>query len=149
MKKFLVVIIFLISSCGYQPIYINNNLKNFEFSKIVTEGEKDVNKKIINSVSLKENSSNILLNEILLKSSFKVEETSKNKKGQVNSYRSSIFVSLSINKNDKTIKTKNFSGEFTYNNKDNKFELVEHQSDIKDDLINQVVEDIILFLNLQ
>ena len=104
---------------------------------------------IINSVSLKENSSNILLNEILLKSSFKVEETSKNKKGQVNSYRSSIFVSLSINKNDKTIKTKNFSGEFTYNNKDNKFELVEHQSDIKDDLINQVVEDIILFLNLQ
>ena len=149
MKKFLVVIIFLISSCGYQPIYINNNLKNFEFSKIVTEGEKDVNKKIINSVSLKENSSNILLNEILLKSSFKVEETSKNKKGQVNSYRSSIFVSLSINKNDKTIKTKDFSGEFTYNNKDNKFELVEHQSDIKDDLINQVVEDIILFLNLQ
>ena len=45
MKKFLVVIIFLISSCGYQPIYINNNLKNFEFSKIVTEGEKDVNYK--------------------------------------------------------------------------------------------------------
>ena len=149
MKKFLIIIIFLISSCGYQPIYINKNLKNFEFSKIITEGENDINKKIINSVSLKEDRTNILLNEILLKSSFKVEETSKNKKGQVNSYRSSIFINLSISKNDEIIKNKDFLGEFTYNNKDNKFELVEHQADIKEDLINQAIEDIVLYLNLQ
>ena len=149
MKKFLIFIIFLISSCGYQPIYINKNLKNFEFSKIITEGENDINKKIINSISLKEDRTNILLNEILLKSSFKVEETSKNKKGQVNSYRSSIFINLSISKNDEIIKNKDFLGEFTYNNKDNKFELVEHQADIKEDLINQAIEDIVLYLNLQ
>jgi len=149
MKKFLVIIIFLISSCGYQPIYINKNLKNFEFSKIITEGENDINKKIINSISLKEDRTNVLLNEILLKSSFKVEETSKNKKGQVNSYRSSIFINLSINKNGEIIKNKDFLGEFTYNNKDNKFELVQHQADIKEDLINQAIEDIVLYLNLQ
>ena len=149
MKKFLVIIIFLISSCGYQPIYINKNLKNFEFSKIITEGENDINKKIINSISLKEDRTNVLLNEILLKSSFKVEETSKNKKGQVNSYRSSIFINLSINKDGEIIKNKDFLGEFTYNNKDNKFELVEHQADIKEDLINQAIEDIVLYLNLQ
>ena len=149
MKKFLFIIIFLISSCGYQPIYINKNLKNFEFSKIITEGENDINKKIINSISLKEDRTNVLLNEILLKSSFKVEETSKNKKGQVNSYRSSIFINLSINKNGEIIKNKDFLGEFTYNNKDNKFELVQHQADIKEDLINQAIEDIVLYLNLQ
>lgn len=149
MKKFLVIIIFLISSCGYQPIYINKNLKNFEFSKIITEGENDINKKIINSISLKEDRTNVLLSEILLKSSFKVEETSKNKKGQVNSYRSSIFINLSINKNGEIIKNKDFLGEFTYNNKDNKFELVQHQADIKEDLINQAIEDIVLYLNLQ
>tara|TARA_B100001093_G_scaffold509926_1_gene574878 strand:+ start:569 stop:1018 length:450 start_codon:yes stop_codon:yes gene_type:complete len=149
MKKFLVIIIFLFSSCGYQPIYINKNLKNFEFSKIITEGENDINKKIINSISLKEDRTNVLLNEILLKSSFKIEETSKNKKGQVNSYRSSIFINLSINKNGEIIKNKDFLGEFTYNNKDNKFELVEHQADIKEDLINQAIEDIVLYLNLQ
>ena len=149
MKKFLIIIIFLISSCGYQPIYINKNLKNFEFSKIITEGENDINKKIINSISLKEDRTNVLLNEILLKSSFKVEETSKNKKGQVNSYRSSIFINLSINKNGEIIKNKDFLGEFTYNNKDNKFELVQHQADIKEDLINQAIEDIVLYLNLQ
>ena len=149
MKKFLFAFIFFISSCGYQPIYINNNLKNFEFNKIITEGESDINRKIIKSVLFKENRSNALLNQLLLKSSFKVEETSKNKKGQVNSYRSSIIINLSINKDSKVIKNKSFLGEFTYNNKENKFELVEYQADVKEDLINQVIEEIILYLNLQ
>ena len=149
MKKFLFTFIFFISSCGYQPIYINNNLKNFEFNKIITEGESDINRKIIKSVLFKENRSNALLNQLLLKSSFKVEETSKNKKGQVNSYRSSIIINLSINKDNEVIKNKSFLGEFTYNNKENKFELVEYQAGIKEDLINQVIEEIILYLNLQ
>ena len=149
MKKFLFILIFLTSSCGYQPIYINNNLQNFEFNKITTEGEKDINKKIVNSISLKENNLNNLLNELYIKSSFQVDETSKNKKGQVKTYRSSISVNLSINKDGKVIKNKNFFGEFAYNTKDNKFELVEHQADIKEDLINQVIESIILYLNLQ
>jgi len=149
MKKFLFILIFLTSSCGYQPIYINNNLQNFEFNKITTEGEKDINKKIVNSISLKENNLNNLLNELYVKSSFQVDETSKNKKGQVKTYRSSISVNLSINKDGKVIKNKNFFGEFAYNTKDNKFELVEHQADIKEDLINQVIESIILYLNLQ
>ena len=149
MKKFLFTFIFFISSCGYQPIYINNNLKNFEFSKIITEGESDINRKIIKSVLFKENRTNALLNQLLLKSSFKVEETSKNKKGQVNSYRSSIIINLSINKDSKVIKNKSFLEEFTYNNKENKFELVEYQAGIKEDLINQVIEEIILYLNLQ
>jgi|TARA_B110001452_G_scaffold254714_1_gene246511 hypothetical protein len=149
MKKFLFAFIFFISSCGYQPIYINNNLKNFEFNKIITEGESDINRKIIKSVLFKENRTNALLNQLLLKSSFKVEETSKNKKGQVNSYRSSIIINLSINKDNEVIKNKSFLGEFTYNNKENKFELVEYQAGIKEDLINQVIEEIILYLNLQ
>ena len=149
MKKFLFTFIFFISSCGYQPIYINNNLKNFEFNKIITEGESDINRKIIKSVLFKENRTNALLNQLLLKSSFKVEETSKNKKGQVNSYRSSIIINLSINKDSKVIKNKSFLEEFTYNNKENKFELVEYQADVKEDLINQVIEEIILYLNLQ
>ena len=149
MKKFLFAFIFFISSCGYQPIYINNNLKNFEFNKIITEGESDINRKIIKSVLFKENRTNALLNQLLLKSSFKVEDTSKNKKGQVNSYRSSIIINLSINKDNEVIKNKSFLGEFTYNNKENKFELVEYQAGIKEDLINQVIEEIILYLNLQ
>ena len=149
MKKILFILAFLISSCGYQPIYINNNVKNFEFNKIIYKGENNINKKITKSLNLKEIKSNLLLDELILESSFKVEETSKNKKGQVKTYRSSIFVNLSINKNDKIIKNKIFLGEFLYNNRDNKFELVQYQANIKEDLIDRVIEDIILFLNLK
>lgn len=148
MKRFLFILIFLISSCGYKPIYLNDNLKNFEFNKIIAEGEKEINRNIINSLSLKENRNDKQLNELLIKSSFRVEETSKNKKGQVKSYRSSILVNLTVSKNKSIIKNKSFSEEFVYNTKENKFELTEYQADIKEDLINKVMEDIILFLNL-
>ena len=148
MRKILFILILFITSCGYQPIYLNSNLKNFEFANISLKGEKDVNRNIINTISLKEDKSNKSLNELSIESNYKVQETSKNKKGQINSYRSSIYVSLTIKKGQDIIKNKSFSKEFVYNNKDNKFELVEYQADIKIDLINKIIEDIILFLNL-
>jgi hypothetical protein len=149
MKKYLYILIFFIAGCGYQSIYSNKNPQNFEFYIITTEGENNINKKIINSISLKEDKTNPVLNELLLKSDYKIDETSKNKKGQVNSYRSSVLVSLVISNSENIIKSKNFSQEFTYNNKENKSELIEYQVNIKDDLINKIIEDIVLFLNIQ
>lgn len=149
MKKFLLVLIIFISGCGYQSIYSNKNSQSFEFYKIITEGEDSINRKIINSMALKEDKTNPILNEILLSNFYKIDETSKDKKGQIKSYRSSILVNLTISKNNNIIKNKKFSEEFTYNNKENKFELVEYQANIKDDLINKIIEDVILFLNIQ
>ncbi len=149
MKKILVILIFIFSSCGYQPIYIKNNLKNVEFYKINLEGENKINTQIINSLSIKENSTNKDLSELSLISSYKIEEISKNSKGQTQSYRSSIVVNMSIIKNKELKKSKIFSGEFTYNKKDNKFELIEYQENIKNELINSVIEDMILFLNIE
>ena len=39
--------ILFLASCGYQPIFLNNNPKNFEFQKINFAGDNDINKKII------------------------------------------------------------------------------------------------------
>mgnify|MGYP001225851118 CR=1 FL=1 len=148
MKKIVLILVLFISSCGYQPIYINKNLKNLEFFNITLEGDNDVNRKIISSLSLKENKSDKSLNELLLKSSFKTEEILKNSKGQVESYRSSISVNWLIVKDKKIIKRKNFIEDFTYSNLENKFELIEYQNEIKDNIINKIMEEIILFTNL-
>ena len=148
MKKYLFIMILFISGCGYQSIYSTNKSQNFEFYKITTEGENYINRKIINSISLKEDNTNPVLNELLLVSSFKIDATSKDKKGQIKSYRSKIVVNLTIKNNKDIIKFKSLSEEFAYNNKDNKFELVEYQENIKEDLINKIIEDTILFLNL-
>ena len=149
MKKFLLIFIFLISSCSYQPIYVNKSLKNIEFSKITTEGDAEINRKIIGSLSFNENEFDDTLNSLLIKSSYNILETSKNTKGQVQSYRSIILVKLIINSKKESILDKSFIKEFTYANKDKKSELIQYQNEIKQNLLNKIIEDITLFINLQ
>ncbi len=147
--KIIFVVIFLLnSSCGYKPIYMKNNELVLEFNNIITIGDEKLNDKIINAVGITENQANNKLNELIVRSSFNIEETSKNSKGQVITYRSIINVQLTIKNNEKIIKNKNFINEFSYNNKNNKFELTQYQNEIKNNLINKSSEEILLFLNL-
>jgi hypothetical protein len=58
-------------------------------------------------------------------------------------------VNVNINKNGEPGITRNFSKNFTYNTKDNKFELTKYQGEIKENLINQIIQEMFLFLNIQ
>lgn len=147
-KIILLLTLFINTSCGYKPIYLKNDQLMLEFNKIVSIGDQRLNKKIINTVGLLESEFNESLNELSLETNFDIEETSKNTKGQVETYRSVINVKLTIKKDEKILKSKNFLKEFSYNNKDNKFELTQYQSEIKNNLINKSSEEILLFLNL-
>ena len=148
MKKIFVILIFL-TSCGYQPLYLNNNLKKYEFQKIVLKGDNEINRKIINRLKIKENEFDEELNELLINSLYNVSETSKNSKGIVETYRSKITVLINIKKDKKTIKSKEFSKDFSYSNRDNKFELVQYQNKIKSNLIDKSIEEINLYLNIE
>ena len=148
MKKIFFILLFFISSCGYQPLYQNKDLENFKFKKITLTGDNYINKRIINTISIQENNEAKNKNELFISSSSEIQETSKNSKGQVESFRIIITVNLKIiNKINEDIKNKDFTKEFTYNNKENKFELIEYQNSIKDDLIDKIVNDIIIYLN--
>ena len=149
MKKFLLIFIFLLTNCSYEPIYVNKSLNNVSFSKISLEEDSNINRKIINSLSIKENEFNDTLNQLLIRSSYENQETSRNSKGQVLSHRSQIIVNLTISNKNKTILNRDFSKDFSYAHKENKFELVQYQDEVKDILINKVIEEIILFINLQ
>ena len=149
MKKIFILIMLLTYSCGYQPIYLNKNLKNYEFSNITLEGDKEINGKIISSIAIKENKLDKNLNELFVKSNLITTETSKDSKGKVLSYRSTIYIDFSIRKKEKVIKNKQFSKDVSYNNKENKFELEEYKSQLIANLINKSIEEIILFLNLE
>ena len=148
MKKILLIFIFLLSQCGYQPIFVNKNLNNMEFYKITHNGDVEINRKILGSLSFKENKLKDTLDSLLINSSFEIIETSKNSKGQVESYKSKIFLNLIISNKKRIITNKNFVKEFSYNVKKNKFELVRYQNGIKDNLIDKIIEDIILYISL-
>ena len=147
MKKTFFILLFFISSCGYQPIYTNKLPQNYEFKKILLSGDNYINKKIINVLSINENDEGNN-NNLFISSSHKIEEISKNSKGQVELFKSIMVVSLEIKDvNNKTIQNRNFTKEFSYNNKQNKFDLTEYQSSIRDNLINEIISDTIIFLN--
>ena len=137
---------FFLVSCGYKPIFSKNDQLILEFNKIITNGNNRINKQIINTVSLKENLSSE--HELTLTTSYNIEETSKNSKGEVETYRSIISTQLIIKKDEKVLKNNNFLNEFSYNNKDNKYELTKYQNEIRNNLINELSEEIILFLKL-
>ncbi len=148
MKKLLFSLLFLLSQCGFQPILVNNDQKSFEFKKIVLEGDLRINQKIVNSLSFNESEFNDNLNNLTLNSSFEIQETKKNSKGQVVSYKSRINLTLKITNKNKLISEKNFLREFSYNTKDNKYDLIQYQNEIKKNLINEIMQDVILFMNI-
>ena len=146
MKKFWIILVFLTVSCGFKPIYLSNEQLILEFNKIVTTGNEKINRQIIDNIGLKNNLSSDLV--LTLQTFYKIEETSKNTKGQTETYRSIINSQLVIMKDKKIIKDKNFLNEFSYNNKENKFELTKYQNEIKKNLIKELSEEVILFLKL-
>jgi hypothetical protein len=149
MKKILVVFLFIITSCGYQPLYkIDNNKNNFKIKEFQLSGDKNLGKKIFQRLSLEIIKSDESLDKLIIDSQKSIVETSKNLKGQTTSYRSSIQIKLSILDNeDDVIKKKIFSKEFLYNTKNNKFRLKEYQTEIENNLINKIIEDINIYLS--
>ena len=149
MKKILFLLILFTASCGYQPIYLNSEKQNFKFSKISIQGNEEINKKIINSMSFEEDDTDKSLNQLILNSYYEILETAKNSKGQVESYRSKIFVTLKIRENKEIIKERDFFNEFSFNTKKNKFDLIQYQKQIQNNLIKEIIRDINIYLNLK
>lgn len=146
MRKFLIIFFIILTQCGYQPIYLNQNSEIFEYSQIILEGNNDINRRLIKNLKIKKNNNITKTKIISIKSYYDVEETSKNQKGQVNSYRSTIRINLMIKNDDKIILDKQFLKFFDYGNQNSRMELINYQKKIKQNLFNQISEDIYLFL---
>ena len=136
------------SSCGYQPLYSGKNTSDFLFNKILLEGNKNINRKIISTLSFKEVPDNFDYDELIIISNKKIVETSKNSKGQVTSYRTEINVEFKIVNNNEIMRQKSFSKDFSYNNLDNKFDLTSYQDEVENNLVNKIIEELIIFINL-
>jgi len=149
-NKILVLLLFFLASCGYQPIYLNKDLEKKEFSKIFLEGNDDINKKILSTLPILENEQKTEQNQLYIVSSYTVENASKNSSGQITSYKTVVSLNLEIKDgNNKSITNRNFIKQSIYNNKENSFELANYQATIKDNLTNAIINEIIIFLSSQ
>ena len=149
-KLFLVIFIFFLTNCGYEPLYTNKNNSLIEFNSINTAGDEKINKRIISLIRINKKQNNSSLYSLLIDSNKKREILARDTSGDVTSYKLSLKVTLSIidsiNK-EKVIKSKEFNSSYTYKNAENKFQLSQDEKNIIDNLIESSVRKIIIFLN--
>lgn len=148
MKKFFILIFFLTSSCGYQSLYSNKNLNTYSFNEIQLSGNKDINRRIISAASIKKNNKNYTFEKFSIKSEKNIIETSKDSKGQPESFKMILKLDISIIDNGKTLKERKFSEEFSYKNLDNKFDLSEYETDVQNSLVDRIIEELIIYLSI-
>ena len=148
MRKLLLLFLIFIYGCGYQPLYTNKVLNELKFKEIEIQGDKDINRSLISSTFIEQDTENFLYEKIILKNSRTITETSKDSKGIPESFRMTIKLELKIINNGNIIKERVFSEEFLYKNLDNKFDLYEYETNIQKDLIKKITEELIVYLNI-
>ena len=142
-------IIFFLSGCGYKPIYRANNPDNFKFSEINLNEDKKINQEILDFLSLEEAKGDNDYPKLFITSNYTTDETSKDSKGQVTTYRSAINVTLDIINSKSQKITRNFNKTTSYNNQNSKFKLSKNQIQIRSNLIKSISEEIFRFLNIR
>ena len=148
MKKILIIVIYFIASCGYQPLYVDKNSPEIFYNEIQLRGNRDINRKIVSRLSIKKKN-NAELNNLVIESKENIIESSKNAKGLVSTYKTNIELKLTIKNEDNIIDEKLFNKSFSYNNKDNKFDLAQYQTEVRNNIVNKIVEELIVYFKIK
>ena len=139
--KLLIVFLFIIS-CGYKPIYQNNQETDFKLNEITYAGNKKLNRIIeSNFNNLKDNNSVNVFN-LDLTSTKKISIVTKDTKGNATSYKTRIDVKVDLTRiSDKKIISKVFIKELTYNSMENKFELNQYKANLERNVMLQIYQE--------
>ena len=149
MKKIIIIIFFFITSCGYQPIYVNKDSSELIFNKVELIGDKEINRRIVSFISIKEDKNDEKLNDLLLTSSENIIETSKDSKGRVTTFKTTVKIKLIILNENQTIAERLFDESFSYNNKNNKFDLANYQDEVKNNLVDKIIEQLNIYFSVR
>jgi len=145
-KQITLLLLLLLSSCGYEAIYSKKNFVNYSFSvsELNFVGDRTVNLKIkekLNNYAQDKKEGNFILR---ISSASEKIILSKNTAGDATSFKNSISINVEVLMNNK-FKTKFIILEsFNYNNISNKFNLKQLEKDIKNNLA-EVASDKLIF----
>tara|TARA_Y100000591_G_C21610144_1_gene582457 strand:- start:179 stop:637 length:459 start_codon:yes stop_codon:yes gene_type:complete len=135
-------IVFLISGCGYQPTLLKKNIY-LKFDKIESEGDAKINIIVKNYLLERSNNDNINKFELYISSMKDKKIVSSNKKGDPTIYKLNITVDYILQKNGEIILNNKILKKATYNNINDKFELMKYEENIVKNLSESVANDIL------
>ena len=148
MKKILIILIFALTSCGYQPLYSNKSSNKIIFKKIELIGNKNINNRIISGTFINQNSEQYTHEKIILKNNKNIIETSRDSKGQPDTYKMTITLDVFIEDKQNNIREIIITEDFSYKNLENKFDLSEYEISVESDLLKKISDQLIVYLSL-
>ena len=145
-KQIILLLLLLLSSCGYEAIYSKKNSVNYNFSvsELNFVGDRMVNLKIkekLNNYAQAKKDKDFILR---ISSTSEKITLAKNTAGDATSFKNSISINIEVLMNNKFKSNFVILESFNYNNISNKFNLKQLEKDIKNNLA-EVASDKLIF----
>ena len=137
----LTILIFLLASCGFNPIYSTKS-SNFKINEIELVQKNKLNNRIKNSLSNYSNEQGDKEFDVKISSLKEITIGSKDSKGNAKILIMYINVNIEILQKNGLILKKRFSENFSYSNDENKFGLKQYEKNIEKDLTNKIIDNI-------
>ena len=148
-KKIIFLLLFLLSSCGYEAMYSKKNSVNYDFtvSDLSFVGDRVVNLKIKEKLNIYAQDKKEI--DFILRISSTSEKIilSKSTAGDATSFKNSISINVEVLMNNKFKSNFIILESFNYNNTSNKFDLKQHEKDIKNNLAEAASDKLIFKLS--
>ena len=147
MKKIILAIIFLmLNSCGFSPLYSSKN-SNYNIISIEKNISNNLTNYIQNSISVLSNENSEKIFKINFNLTEDITVILKDSKGDPKKNRLTITVEVLIFSEDQNlISSKEYSESFEYKIQDNKFNLRQYEKNIKFNLVEDITQQILVFL---
>ena len=148
-KQIILLLLLLLSSCGYEAIYSKKNSVNYNFSvsELNFVGDRTVNLKIkekLNNYAQAKKDKDFILR---ISSTSEKITLAKNTAGDATSFKNSVSVNVEVLMNNKFKSNFVILESFNYNNISNKFDLKQLEKDIKNNLAEAASDKLIFKLS--
>ena len=141
----LIIFLFFISGCGYNPIFSSKDY-NFSIYELKATGNNKLNKIISSKLNNFKNSDSSKKFSLTIETNLNKEIASRDTKGNAKTYRISLVSKVSTRDENNNIINKSFYKSVDYNNKDNKSELNKYENETTKNLAEKISDEIIIYL---
>ena len=132
-------LLIFITGCGYTPIYSNLNNKNINIQVENVNGNKKINKLIVQKLSKYQSENSEKVYNVKINSDYKKLILTKNAAGNATNFRLSLKVQFITKINDNMEEFK-FTEKFDMKKGDTIFEEEKYENNIINDMINIIVQ---------
>ena len=143
MRKFVILVatVLILNGCSYKPIFSNKKY-DFQFNEIEAQGDYEINSIIKNNLKTQSPSSNYF--DINFNTRKSKDIISLNTSGDPAIFKIKINVDFEIRQNQSVFLSNNLTREVTYNNIDDKFELLKYERNIIKSISDNISNEILM-----